>query len=89
MWVDSDLMASRIVQLKDHASTPLALKKVNGVLTWFWLLNLPAITVAYFVFPGTWEKASIFYLAVLSVWANIASHFAGWIAGRVEVNQED
>lgn len=62
--------------------TPRALKAANGWLTIFWILNIPI------VFVLGWE-ASVPYLVIVSLWANIASHLAGWVAGRVEVTQDE
>jgi hypothetical protein len=50
---------------------------VNLGLTLVWLvLLLPTML---------WWKESILWVAMMSIWANVASHFAGYVAGRTEV----
>lgn len=62
-------------------NTAVFFRRVNGTLTIVWLL-LVIPTVLF------WRE-SIFWLALMSIWANIASHFAAWIAGRTEVKQDE
>ena len=67
---------------------PVFMRKVNGHLTIHWLLHFPVVITLYFVFPDTWEKISILYLALVSIYANVAGHLAAWQASRVEVQQQ-
>ena len=64
------------------------MRKVNGHLTLHWLCHFPVVIVLYFVYPDTWEKISILYLALVSIYANVAGHLAAWQASRVEVLQQ-
>lgn len=48
---------------------------------WFTLIWLVLIIPTLF-----WWTDSILWVAVMSIWANVASHFAGFIAGRTEVD---
>lgn len=36
---------------------------------YFWWSNLPVIIALYFFAPGVWQKISILYLAIVSIWA--------------------
>lgn len=36
-----------------------------------------------------WWKDSVFWVALMSCWANIASHAAAWQAARVEARQDE
>lgn len=67
---------------------PVFMRKVNGHLTLHWLCHFPVVIFIYFVFPETWEKVSILYLALVSIYANVAGHLAAWQASRVEVQQQ-
>jgi hypothetical protein len=59
---------------------PAALRRFHGIATIIWaLLVLPTMLL--------W-KNSIPWLAGMSVWANLASHFSAWQASRTEVRQE-
>lgn len=70
--------------------TSATIKKVNGWLTVFWSLHQPVVVALYFLMSDeAFQRFCLLYLAIASVWANQASHFAAWIAGRVEVRQEE
>lgn len=67
---------------------PVFMRRFNGHATVHWVFHLPVVIVLYFLFPETWEKVSILYLALVSIYANITGHLAAWQASRVEVRQE-
>lgn len=48
---------------------------------WVWIANLPVCVVLYLLAPG---KVTLLYLALVSVYANIASHAAALHASRAE-----
>lgn len=52
------------------------LKRVHGVMTVLWLL-LAVPTVL-------WWGESVMWVALMSVWANVAGHFSGWQGARAE-----
>ena len=62
------------------AAEPRLMRRLNGWLTLLWLVMIP-ISVA------TGWIHSVTYVAVLSLWALVAGHWAAWVAGRVEVAQ--
>ena len=66
---------------------PVFMRKVNGWLTIVWLLNFPPVIACYIWAPETWKQASILYLALVSIYANVAGHLAAWQASRIEVVQ--
>ena|SRR5688572_19243283 len=59
---------------------PHLMRTANGVLAVFFAIQ--AIPAFFF---GWWDEVS--YVTALSIWALVASHWAGWQAGRVEVKQ--
>lgn len=60
---------------------PDILQYSNLFFTIFWLIM---------IFPTVmWWKSSILWVAMMSIWANIASHFAGYIAARFEKTQKE
>lgn len=60
--------------------SPRALRLFHACATVGWAVAIwPSLTV--------WRD-SIPYLVLLSVWANVASHFAAWQAARTEVKQD-
>jgi uncharacterized membrane-anchored protein YitT (DUF2179 family) len=69
---------------------PATIKRAHGWLTWFFLANLPPFVAAYLVLDQqTFVKVSLLYLGLISIWACIATHAVGWLAGRVEVRQQE
>lgn len=57
------------------------LKTINGWATIVWLtLVIPTLLF--------WPN-SVLWVALMSVWANVASHFSAWIAARAEVASEE
>lgn len=61
---------------------PQFLRGFHGVLTLIWGVLIP-ITIF------TDLKASIVWIALMSVWANFVGHFSSWQATRVEVRQDE
>lgn len=68
---------------------PVFMRKINGWLVWFWMANFPPVILIYVFAPQVWKDASILYLALVSIYANVAGHWAAWQASRVEVRQEE
>jgi hypothetical protein len=68
---------------------PVFMRKLNGWLTMHWIMHFPVVIVIYFVWPDTWAKISILYLALVSIYANVAGHLSAWQAARIEVAQND
>lgn len=68
---------------------PVFMRKLNGWLTIHWVFHFPVVIVLYFVYPSVWTSASILYLALVSIYANVAGHLSAWQAARVEVTQND
>lgn len=65
----------RFVQL-----TGQRLVRFNKYATCVWLvLVIPTVL---------WWRESILWVALMSVWANVASHFAAWQGARAEVAAE-
>jgi len=46
----------------------------------YWLVNLPAVLLLYFFFPGLWVKIGILITLVYSVYANFATDYGGMSA---------
>lgn len=63
-------------------ATPRRVKSLNGWLTLAWCLAVPL------TFVLGWES-SVTWVVAISLWANIASHFAAWVAGRAEVAADE
>lgn len=65
------------------------LRKLNAYLTLFWLLNFPPVIILYVIFPSEkFQAFCLLYLALVSIWANVAGHASAWQGARTEVKQD-
>lgn len=56
---------------------PKVLKRLNGIAVLVWTaLILPTVLL--------WHS-SILWVALMSVWANVVSHYTAWVSSRAEV----
>lgn len=60
---------------------PRVIRTINFWATCFWLM-LIVPTVFY------WSR-SILWVALLSIWANVISHYTAYLSSRVEVREEE
>jgi hypothetical protein len=44
---------------------------------WWWVVHLPAVVVLYFVWPDLWDKGSLLYLALVSIYALVITAAGG------------
>lgn len=61
--------------------SPKRLQHLHAALTWAWLATIPPVIL-------TPLRNSVPLLVGISIYANIAGHFAAWQAARTEVLQE-
>jgi hypothetical protein len=54
---------------------------------WFWTANPPGV-VAIFFMPEVWDKVSILYLALVSVWALVDTAASGEQAAKAAKQQK-
>lgn len=68
-------------KLTKLAQDPKFLRLFHGWVTIVWIiLMIPALL---------WWSESVPFLVIISVWANVAGHWASWQAARVEVKNDD
>jgi hypothetical protein len=60
---------------------PVFMRRVNGWLTFFWILMIPVSAAAGWLH-------SVVYVSALSLWALVSGHWAAWQAARVDVALE-
>lgn len=71
---------------RERVTSAEGIKAINGWLTWFWVANFPPVIWLYFaVDSDTFQNLMLLYLALVSIWANVAGHASAWVAGRTEV----
>lgn len=56
---------------------PRTWARVHLMLTVLWMVAIPPTLLLW--------RDSVLWVAVMSLWANIASHFAAWQASRAEM----
>ena len=44
-------------------------------MTYFWMANFVVASLVFFFAPGLWQQASIFYLVIVSLYANFATDY--------------
>lgn len=69
---------------------PVQLKALNGWLTIFWLANFPPVIALYLLIPSdSFQSFCLLYLALVSIWANVAGSASTWQSARVEARQAE
>jgi hypothetical protein len=76
------------VSLISHLDDATFMRTFHGWATVQWSFHLPAVVLLYFAWPGIWEKISILYLALVSIYANIVRHWSTWQAARAEIKAD-
>jgi hypothetical protein len=59
---------------------PRAQHRMNKWMMYFWIANLVAVQVVFLFANALWQKASILYLADISVYSCIGQHYTGVVA---------
>jgi hypothetical protein len=70
------------VRVYELFGRPRFLKAFHGWMTLIWAVLIP---ISVF----TDLRESVFWIVLMSVWANFVGHFSSWQATRIEVKQED
>jgi len=60
---------------------PVFMRRLNGWLTIFWVVMIPASVATGWIH-------SVTYVSALSLWALVSGHWSTWQAARVEVTQQ-
>lgn len=59
-------------------------RMIHFALTIQWGLHLPAVILLYIFANPLWQKISILYLALVSIYANMATHWGAYQSSRAE-----
>ena len=64
-------------QPDDRARAARRTGRVHTLWAWFWFANIPPVVASYLLLErDTWEASMLVYLAVVSIWANAATHLS-------------
>jgi uncharacterized membrane protein len=69
-----------VALLKSQVSDPHKFRRLNGILTVFWLVMIPVS----FLLGLT---SVVAFVSILSLYANFATHLGAWAASRTEARQ--
>lgn len=74
----------------DLLQDPVFLRSFHGWATVFWLINFPPIIALYLLTDSkAFQAFCLLYLALVSIWANVAGHWSAWQASRIEVKEDE
>jgi hypothetical protein len=77
------------MSFRESAASAENIKTANGWLTVFFMANFPPVIALYLTMSSErFQSFCLLYLALISIWACVGTHFAGWVAGRTEVKVE-
>lgn len=54
----------------------------NKIFTYFWLVNMIAASFAFWIDRKDWDKYSIFYVTLISLYANFATNYGALSASQ-------
>lgn len=54
----------------------------NKIFTYFWLVNMVAASFAFWIDRKDWDKYSIFYVTLISLYANFATNYGALSASQ-------
>lgn len=68
---------------------PKRLRAFHAWATLFWMANFPPVIALYLLTTSSrFQRFCLLYLAVVSIYANVAGEWSAWQASRVEVKQD-
>ena len=57
--------------------------------TYFWLANLAVVPFVFILAPGFWNRYSVFYILVASLYANFATDYDGVSSSEASGHAKD
>lgn len=71
----------------DLEYNPQTQYKVHLYAAYFWVINAIAVTIALFAFPDQWNMIAVFYVALVSLYANFATDYGAMSATLAAMGQ--
>lgn len=68
-----------IKNAEDDAATQI---RIHKIFTVFWIVNFFAVLLVYSFLPDFWQKASVLYLVLVSLYANFATDYGALTASQ-------
>lgn len=95
-------MSERIVHIHYHVrptpitgllerlnTDPKTQYKIHVIMTYVWVVNMLMATSVFFFANGFWQKASVFYLVLISLYANLATDYGAVPAAEAAISAEE
>ena len=82
-------MSNFLSRLKAALTNPKYSVRANWGAAAFWAVNFVIVVFMYFILPDAWEKISILYLALVSIYANFVGHLSAVEAAQGNKKQDD
>lgn len=57
-------------------------------MTYFWACNFVAASLVFFLAPGVWSRYSVYYLVIVSLYANFATDYGAVSAAEANENTD-
>src|SRR5215472_15169199 len=61
--------------IKDFETNPRLQYRIHMTFTYLWLVNMAGALSVYLFAQGLWQKASVLYLVLVSLYANFATDY--------------
>jgi cell division protein FtsW (lipid II flippase) len=58
-------------------------------MSWFWIINLLAAIVVYFFANHLWQSISVFYLVLVSLYANFATDYGAMPSSHAAIKGDE
>lgn len=75
--------------LNSFDTDPKVQYKIHLVMTYFWIVNMLIAIGVFTLANGFWQKASVFYLVIVSLYANFATDFGAIPGAEAAISAED
>jgi hypothetical protein len=66
--------------IRDLETNPHSQYKIHRYGAYWWLLNMPAVAVLFFLAPGLWLKWGVFIILEYSIYSNMATDYGAMSA---------
>ena len=63
--------------------------KLHIRMTYFWMVNLVVATLVFLLARSVWDHYSVFYLVVVSLYANLATDYGAVSAAEANENTDE
>jgi len=73
-WLEADWLKLKALKHRFEYD-PSFQTKFHLRMTYFWLVNMAAVTGVFVFAPGVWAQISLLYLVLVSLYANAATDY--------------